>query len=180
MSQFLLDLSNRLARIQVLGADLGAVHNGMASVELEGIVQLCQSLVSGSIAGVLDPAVGLHEDGRTEVLVRVPPVTGAGGGAAGAQDALVHAVQFGPVLSSLEVFGLAFLLFFPGLQPGFNGTVLFVEVAHVRDQILHNVHVWQRINFGGLAGIVVDITQTGQSVGSVNVHGTGSADSLAT
>lgn len=37
----------------------------------------------------------LHQDGRTQVLVPVPPVTGATGAAAGAQDALVESVLVG-------------------------------------------------------------------------------------
>lgn len=36
-----------------------------------------------------------------EVLVGAPPVGGAGGGAAGAEDALVHPVQLLPVLLRL-------------------------------------------------------------------------------
>ena len=39
--------------------------------------------------------VGLHDDGGAEVLVSVPPVGGAGGAAARAQNALVHAVLQG-------------------------------------------------------------------------------------
>ncbi len=37
----------------------------------------------------------LHKDGGAEITVTVPPVGGAGGGAAGAQDTLVQAVQLG-------------------------------------------------------------------------------------
>jgi hypothetical protein len=41
--------------------------------------------------------VGVEQRGQGEVLLRVPPVGRAGGGAAGAEDALVHAVELGPV-----------------------------------------------------------------------------------
>ena len=42
----LLDLSNGSARVQALGACLGAVHDGVAAVQLEGIVQMVKSLGS--------------------------------------------------------------------------------------------------------------------------------------
>jgi hypothetical protein len=38
----LLDLGNGLSRIEVLRADLGAVHDGVAPVELEGVVEVVQ------------------------------------------------------------------------------------------------------------------------------------------
>jgi hypothetical protein len=38
--------------------------------------------------------------------------------------------------------------------------------------------VWQRVNLGSLVGILVNVLQAGQSIGTVNVHGTGSADSF--
>jgi hypothetical protein len=44
------------------------------------------------IPGVIEPAVRLEEDGWAEVLLAVPPVGWAGGGAAGAEDAFVEAV----------------------------------------------------------------------------------------
>jgi hypothetical protein len=41
--------------------------------------------------------VGVEQRGWAEVLLRVPPVGRAGGGAAGTEDALVHAIELGPV-----------------------------------------------------------------------------------
>ena len=70
----LLDLRDGLARVESLWADLCAVHDGLAPVELEGLVQLLQSLIRGLVSAIDDPPVGLEEDGGTEVLVRVPPV----------------------------------------------------------------------------------------------------------
>ena len=123
----------------MLGTDLGAVHDGMATVQLEGVVELGQPFLGVIVAAVLDPPVGLHEDRRAEVLVGVPPVRWAGGRAARAQDALVHAVELGPVLPTLEVFGLAVGLALGVLEPRFDGPVLLVEVAHVGHQVLDDV-----------------------------------------
>lgn len=55
------------------------------------------------VAGVGQPAVGLEEHGGTEVFFAVPPVGGAGGGAAGAEDAFVEAVELLPVRGGLAV-----------------------------------------------------------------------------
>ena len=136
------------------------------------------------VTAVLDPPVGLHEDRRAEVLVGVPPVRGAGGRAARAEDALVHAVELGPVLPALEVFGLPVGLALGVLEPRLDGPVLLVEVAHVRDEVLDDIHVRQGVDFGCLARRVagslgLDIAQAGQGVGAVDVHGTRAADSLA-
>ena len=54
------------------------------------------------VPAVNDPPVGLHEDGRSQVSVSVPPVAGAGGAAAGAEDALVQTVQLGSVPNTLQ------------------------------------------------------------------------------
>lgn len=74
MCQLLLDGRHRLARIQVLGTNLAAIHNGVATVELESIVQILQTFLSLAVTRVFNPTVGLHENGRSQVLVGVPTV----------------------------------------------------------------------------------------------------------
>ena len=56
------------------------------------------------IAAIGEPAIGLEEHGGAEVFLAVPPVGGAGSGAAGAEDAFVEAVKFLPVCGGLPVF----------------------------------------------------------------------------
>jgi hypothetical protein len=183
MRQLFLDLGNGLARVQVFGTDLGTVHNGMTTVQFEGIIEFGQTLAGAGVARVLDPSVGLHQDGRAQVLVGRPPVGRTGGGATGAEDAFVHAIQLGPVLTRLQVLALATVRLgtaVRGLQPRFDGSVLFVKVAHIGDQILNDVHVRQRVNLGGHLGVIVNVGQAGQGVGTVNVHGTRSTNALAT
>jgi hypothetical protein len=58
----------------------------------ERIPERVKPLVGLLVPGVYDPPVRLHQDGGAKVAVRVPPVGRAGGGAAGAHDALVQAV----------------------------------------------------------------------------------------
>lgn len=103
----LLDLSDGFPRVQALGAGPRAVHDGVAAVQREGVLQLGQALLREVVSGVDHPAVGLHEHGGPQVLVPVPPVAGAAGAAAGTEDALVQAVQFLPLLDGLQVLLLA-------------------------------------------------------------------------
>jgi hypothetical protein len=70
----LLDFGNRLARVETLWAGARAVHDGMATVQLEVVVESLQAIFCRLITRVDDPAVGLHQHGRAEVLVAVPPV----------------------------------------------------------------------------------------------------------
>jgi len=191
----LLDLRNGLSGIEVLRADLCAVHDGVATVELEGIVEVVQSLRRHLVTGILDPPIGLHQNGRSQVLVGVPPIGGAGGRAAGAEDALVHTVELGSVFLRLQKFSLklcvsvrprrgslrnvGFVIAAARLQPGLDGTVLFVKIAHIGDEILENVHVRKGVYLGCRLGVVVDVGKAGEGVASLDVHGAGSTDSLS-
>lgn len=98
----LLQLSDSLAWVKTLRAGLGAVHDGMATVELHGIIKTLESLDGGSISAVLDPTESLHKNSRTEVLIGVPPVGRTGGRAASAKDALIHTVELLTVFFGLE------------------------------------------------------------------------------
>ena len=100
----LLDLRDRLARVQALGADAGAVEDGVASVQTHAVVQHGFALGLVLVAGVGEPAVGCQQDGGAEVFFAVPPVGGAGGGAAGAEDAFVETVELFAVRGCLAVF----------------------------------------------------------------------------
>ena len=105
--QALLDLGDRLARVEALGARLRAVHDRLAPVQLVRVVQRGEALGGVVVAAVDHPAVRLQQHGGAEVLVLVPPVGGAAGAAAGAQDALVEAVELGAALLALKVLGAA-------------------------------------------------------------------------
>merc|ERR1739838_738759 len=76
--QQLLDLGDGLAGVKTLGAGLGAVHDGVASVHREGVPQLVQPGRLLLIPGINNPAVGLHEDCSSQVLPSIPPVGRAG------------------------------------------------------------------------------------------------------
>ncbi len=88
-SHRLLDLRNRLARIQTLGARPRAVEDGVAPVQTHAVVQHLLALGLVLVAGIGEPAVRLQEHGGAEVFFAVPPVGRAGRRAAGAEDAFV-------------------------------------------------------------------------------------------
>lgn len=108
--QQFLDLGNCLTRIETLRAGACAVHDGVAPVNAERILQLVQPSGRRFVTGIDNPTVGLHKDGRTKILVAVPPVRGTRGGATSTQNALVQTVQLGAVVHRLEVLGIALLL----------------------------------------------------------------------
>src|SRR5580704_11138563 len=98
----LLDLGDRLGRIEALGAGLGAIHDGVAAVEPERIFQLVEPLALGLVAAVGQPAIGLQQDGGPEIALAGPPVGRARGRAAEAQDALPQPVEPGALLGRLQ------------------------------------------------------------------------------
>src|SRR3990170_2597411 len=91
----LLDLGDRLGRVEVLGAGLGAVHDGVAAVEAERVLERVETLAGMLVAAVDDPAIGLQQDRRAEKAIAVPPIAGTRRLAAEAQDAFPHAVEAG-------------------------------------------------------------------------------------
>ncbi len=176
LDQHHLGLRDRLGRIQALGAGLGAVHDGVAAEQLERIFELVQAITGGLVAAVDQPAVGLQQHGRAQVAITIPPVAGTTGGTAGAEDALVEAVEPGAVVFRLQA--LAGGRRRVGLEPGLDAGELGVEMRHVRYQILDHRHVRQRIDFDLTLDLVAAL-DAGQRVGAVDVHRAGPADAFA-
>jgi hypothetical protein len=75
----LLNLRNGARRVETLGARPCAVENGVATVDAHAVIQGVLALGGLLVTGIGEPTVGLEEDGGSEVLLRVPPVRGAGG-----------------------------------------------------------------------------------------------------
>ena len=100
-SKLLLDLCNGQGRVQTLGAGPRAVQNGVAPVHTHAVVQSRLALGLLLVTGVGNPSVGLEEDSGAQVFLAVPPVRGARGRAAGAENALVQTVELLAVLGAL-------------------------------------------------------------------------------
>src|SRR4029077_17165035 len=82
-----LDLGDGARRVEVLRTHVGAVHDRVAAIQPEGILQVIEALTARLVAAVDDPAVGRKQRRRSEEALTVPPVARTGGRAAGAQNA---------------------------------------------------------------------------------------------
>jgi len=89
----------------------------------------------------------LHQHCRPQVFRGIPPIGGAGGGAAGAEDAFVKAVELFALGGGLAVLA-AIWWGTVALEVGFDGLVLFVELGEVWDEILDDVGVGERVDAG--------------------------------
>src|ERR1700741_3445490 len=87
-----LGMADRLRRIEPFRTRLRAVHDRVAAIEAERIVEAIEALAGVLIATVGQPAIRLQQDRRSEVLVLVPPVARARRRAAEAQDAFPEPV----------------------------------------------------------------------------------------
>ena len=85
-----LDLCDGLPWVEVLRASLTTVHDRVAPVHLEGIIELLQALRLVGIPRVSEPAVRLEEHRGAQVLVGIPPVGRARSGAASAENTFVY------------------------------------------------------------------------------------------
>lgn len=81
----------------------------MATVDTHAVVKGGLALGGLLVTRVDQPTVGLEEDGRAKVLLAVPPVGGAGGRAAGAQNTFVETVELLAVLGTLAVLKTLFV-----------------------------------------------------------------------
>lgn len=76
----------------------------MATVQAHAVVKRILALGLLLVSRVGDPAVALQQHGGAEVLLLIPPVRGARGRAAGAENAFVEAVELLAVFLCLAVF----------------------------------------------------------------------------
>src|SRR5215467_3437720 len=97
----LLDLSDRLRRVQALRAYGCAVHNGVAAIKPKGVLKMIEALSGRLVARIHDPAIGLQQGGGTQEPLLVPPIGWARGRAAGTEDALVQTVELRPLFGRL-------------------------------------------------------------------------------
>src|SRR5256885_14575217 len=92
----LLDLADRPGRVEVLGAGVDAVHDGVTAEQAVRILQIVEPLAGRLVAAVGDEPVGLQQAGRAHGPFRVPPERRARTRAARAQDALIEALELLP------------------------------------------------------------------------------------
>src|SRR3569623_2494070 len=89
----LLDLGERLGRVEARGAGVGAIHDRVAAIEAEWGLELVEPLAGHLVAAVGEPAIRLKQDRRPQELVAVPPIARARRRAARAQYAFIEPVE---------------------------------------------------------------------------------------
>ena len=151
-SHSLLNLRNRLPRIQPLRTRPTTIQNSMAPIQTHTIIQHSFPLLLVFIPAIRQPPITLQQHRGAEILFGVPPVGRAGGGAAGAQNAFIESVELFAVGGRLTVFaavrgGRA------TLEEGFDGFVLFVELGEVGDEVFDDVGVGERVDAGLVGGV---------------------------
>src|ERR1700704_2177442 len=117
----------------------------MASVQPKWIFKVIQAFAGRLIAAIDYPTIRREQGCGPEVSIAVPPIAGAAGRTAGAQDARGGAVDLFLVFLGLEPLGVRRRRRV-SLQPRFDRGVLSIEMREVRDQILDDGHVRQRID----------------------------------
>src|SRR5271170_2448288 len=175
LDQRALDVGDRLRRIEVFWAGLGAIHDGVAAVQPERVFQIVEALAGRLVARIHDPALRLQQRGRAEEAVGIPPIARARGRAAGAQNALVEPVKLLPVVMAL----LPFLARRRrhGLQPRLDRGVLGVEIGEVGDDVLDHRHMRQRIDAHRTLHLAHRLGAS-QRIGTIDIHGAGAANAL--
>ena len=82
-----------MRRVEALRAGPGAVHDCVAAIEAEGVLEPVEAFASVLIATVGKPTERLQENRWTKIAVGIPPVAWARGGAAKAKDAFPAGVR---------------------------------------------------------------------------------------
>lgn len=75
----LFNFGNRQTWVQALGACFCAIHNSVAAIDGKWVLEGLAAFKAEIVTRVNHPAVCLHEDGRAEIFVAVPPVAWACG-----------------------------------------------------------------------------------------------------
>src|SRR6266404_7419865 len=104
LDQLHFEFGDRLGRIEALRAGLGAVHDGVAAIQPERILEIVEPLAGRLVARVLDPACRLQQCRGPQEALTVPPIARARGRAAGAENAFVESVEFFAILVALPPF----------------------------------------------------------------------------
>src|SRR3569833_3664610 len=93
LDEHFLDLCNRTRWIEVLGAHIGAIHDGVAAIEPERILELVEPLARRLVAAVDNPTISGEERRWAQKAVAIPPIARAGGRAARTENARGGAVN---------------------------------------------------------------------------------------
>src|SRR5688572_17709737 len=88
--QQILDLADRLRRVESLRTDIDAIHDRVAPEQPVRVLQVVEPLVGRLVARICNEAIGLEQTRRADELVGIPPERRTRGGATRAEYALVE------------------------------------------------------------------------------------------
>lgn len=172
-----LDTLDLLCGVQTLRASTSAVHNCMAPVKLELVIDGLQPLFGVLITAVRYPSVSMEQGSRSQIRLRVPPIARTRSTTTSTKNTLIHPIKLLPILLTLQIL-LPFLRRrrLP-LQPRLNTLILIVKVRHIHNQILDHKHMRQRCDHR-LLTVRWDLRQARESITAVDVHRARTTDSL--
>merc|ERR1719291_1554248 len=150
LGDLLFEIHDGFGGVQSLRTAVRAIHDTVAPVKLHGIIDPSETLFRELVPRVSDPTVSLHEDGRSQVEFRIPPIGRARGHARSTQNAFVHSVQLSTILRTLIIFWIRRALDLSALQPWLDRLILVVEVGQVWHEIFHDIRMRQRLNLDWL------------------------------
>jgi hypothetical protein len=174
-----LEVLKGTSRVETLRACKGAHTNLIALTKFHITTELLETLICVLIARVNNPSVSLHENGRSQIVLRVPPVRGAGRLTASTEHALVETIEKFTVLNWLKEFTLPGLLPSLPLKIGLNWLVLSVEVRHIDHEILKDEHEHERRDCWLLCIFLVNRANACQMVTAINIHCTWATNALS-
>src|SRR5690348_7467459 len=82
-----LDERDRLSGVQPLRTGTGTVHDGVATIQSEGIIQRVEPLSRRLVTTIGDPAIRLQQHHRTKIPITAPPPARTPSRAATTEDA---------------------------------------------------------------------------------------------
>lgn len=123
----------------------------------------------------------MEQSSRTQISLRIPPITRARSTTTSTQYTLIHPIQILPILFTLIILLARLGRRVLPLEPGLNTLILVIEISHVHHQILDHEHVGQGGDHGGgcILCVWLNLGQASEAVAAVDVHGAGAADALA-
>src|ERR1700675_138566 len=160
-------IGNRTRRVEPFRAGVGAVHDGVAAIETERILEPVEALAGMLIPTVDQPPMRLQQDRWAEIAILVPPITRARRRTAEAKNAFPRAVELCAFLWRLTALAIRWRLI--GLYPRLDQSVLRIETGEVRDEILQHLQVRQRRDAARPFLQAVHRRQTGQRVGPLEL-----------
>ena len=130
-----------LGGVQVLGAGIDAVEDGMAAVDAITLHHIFQALGGDGVARVQHPQEGFQQGVGADVLL-VQGDDLAGGVAGPAHDAgfgVVESFHFGRADAEFLVWSMG-----RGHKPGFDPQILLPEAGAIHHQVLDDGQIGQR------------------------------------